>query len=83
MVGSVLDVLPSLLALHELPKGDDMPGDAMPDVLVADVLARRPAPLASHDTTAWQREREELVREMPALLDAERRKQLRELGYIE
>jgi predicted AlkP superfamily phosphohydrolase/phosphomutase len=82
-VGSVLDVLPTLLALHGVPKGQDMPGEAMPHVLSAQVLADRPTPLASHDTAAWRQERERLARETPAMLDAERRKQLRELGYIE
>ncbi|MEN8161399.1 MAG: alkaline phosphatase family protein, partial [Myxococcota bacterium] len=36
VVGSVLDVLPTLLALVGLPKGQDMPGQAMPGVLAAD-----------------------------------------------
>jgi predicted AlkP superfamily pyrophosphatase or phosphodiesterase len=82
VAGSVFDVLPTLLAVFEIPQGEDMPGRAMPG-LDPDVLAQRPEPVPSHDTPDWQRERSALAAEPPAIGDAERRQQLRELGYIE
>jgi hypothetical protein len=83
VVGSVFDVLPTLLALLALPQGQDMPGEALDGVLRPGVLAQRPEPVESYDTPEWQRERRALASDPPTLHDSERRQQLRELGYIE
>jgi arylsulfatase A-like enzyme len=83
-VGSVLDVLPTLLALLDLPQGLDMPGQPMKSVLEPSVLANGTAkPVTSHDTPEWRTERARLAERPPPAEDAERMRQLRELGYIE
>jgi arylsulfatase A-like enzyme len=81
-VGSVLDVLPTLLALLGLPQGLDMPGQPMRAVLEPRVLASTPPPVSSHDTPEWQSERARLAERPPPAEDVERIRQLRELGYI-
>jgi hypothetical protein len=82
-VGSVLDVLPTLLALSALPQGLDMPGRPLPSALEPGVLADVPEPVPSHDTPEWLRARARLAELPPPAEDAERVLQLRELGYIE
>ncbi|HVS17219.1 MAG TPA: alkaline phosphatase family protein [Planctomycetota bacterium] len=80
-LGGVLDVLPTLLALLELPLGEDMPGAPMVLVLDADWLAAHPTTsVATHDDDAW-REAHARLRAESIDLD-ERLEQLRALGYI-
>jgi predicted AlkP superfamily pyrophosphatase or phosphodiesterase len=83
-VGSVFDVLPTLLALLDLPLGQDMRGQPMEAVIEPSVLAgRRAAAIPSHDTPEWRSERARLAAEPPPSEDAERIEQLRALGYLE
>jgi len=82
-VGNVLDVLPTLLALLELPLAEDMPGRPMATVLEPDVLAAQPARVATYATAAWQAARAERAAEPTPAVDPERVQQLRELGYVE
>jgi hypothetical protein len=80
-LGSVLDVLPTLLALLELPLGEDMPGAPMPAVLDAAWLAAHPpARIPTHDDDAWRAAHARLKAESIDL--DERLEQLRALGYI-
>jgi arylsulfatase A-like enzyme len=82
--GSVFDVLPTLLALLDLPQGLDMRGQPMASVIEPAVLARRRAqPVPSHDTPEWRAERARLSGEPPPAADPEREEQLRALGYVE
>ena len=80
-LGSVLDVLPTLLALLELPLGEDMPGAPMPAVLDANWLAAHPpARIPTHDDDTWRAAQTRLKAESADLDD--RLEQLRSLGYI-
>lgn len=80
-LGSVLDVLPTLLALLELPVGEDMPGAPMTAVLDAAWLAAHPLTrVATHDDDAWREAHSRLKAESVDL--DERLEQLRALGYI-
>jgi hypothetical protein len=82
--GSVYDVLPTLLALLDLPQGLDLAGKPMAAVIEPAVLASREAePVPSHDTPEWRAERARLAAEPPPGHDPERVQQLRELGYVE
>lgn len=81
LVGTVLDVLPTLLTLLELPLGDDMPGSPMVSVIDAAWLAAHPpGRVTTHDDDAW-REAHARLRAESVDLD-ERLEQLRALGYI-
>lgn len=80
-LGSVLDVLPTLLAMLELPLGEDMPGAPMAAVLDADWLAAHPPTrVPTHDDDAWRAAHARLRAESLDL--DERLEQLRALGYI-
>ncbi len=80
-VGSVLDVLPTLLVLLGLPVGEDMDGGPMPGVLDPQLLtARPPRSVPTHDTPQWLREHEAFRVDSRDL--EERLEQLRALGYV-
>jgi hypothetical protein len=80
-LGGVLDVLPTLLALLELPLGEDMPGAPMAAVLDAAWLAAHPpSRIPTHDDDAWRAAHARLKAESIDL--DERLEQLRALGYI-
>lgn len=82
VVGSIYDVVPTILALLGIPVGDDMDGVVLEELLVPGALgAGGVERVASHDTPAWQRERLGVRRSEAD--DSERIQQLRELGYIE
>jgi hypothetical protein len=83
-VGSVFDVLPTLLALLDVPPGLDLHGKPMAGVVEPGVLADRDVrAVPSHDTAEWRAERARLAAEPPPGHDPERVQQLRELGYVE
>jgi predicted AlkP superfamily phosphohydrolase/phosphomutase len=80
-VGSVLDVLPTLLAIKGIPVGEDMDGTPLRSVIDLDWMERsgiRYVP--THDTEEWLAGRQERIRE--AVDQTERLEQLRSLGYI-
>ncbi len=80
-VGSVLDVLPTLLVLLDLPVGADMDGRPMLDLLSPELLAvRPPRSIPTHDTPQWLREHEAFRADSRDL--EERLEQLRALGYV-
>lgn len=80
-LGSVLDVLPTLLALLEVPLGEDMPGAPMTSVLDAAWFAAHPVTrVPTHDDDAWREVHARLKAESVDL--DERLEQLRALGYI-
>jgi hypothetical protein len=80
-LGSVLDVLPTLLALLEVPVGEDMPGAPMTAVLdAAWFAAHPPGKVATHDDDLWREAHARLKAESVDL--DERLEQLRALGYI-
>ena len=80
-VGSVLDVLPTLLVLLEVPLGADMDGSPMLELFDPGwLLAHPPARIPTHDTPEWLREHEALRVESRDL--DERLEQLRALGYV-
>jgi len=81
VLGSVLDVTPTILALQGIPVGRDMDGAPMTSILTPERLARAPVTfVATHDDPAWLARRSS-SRESNAD-DAERLEQLRSLGYI-
>jgi len=81
VLGSVLDLTPTILALQGIPVGRDMDGAPMTSILRPERLAESPISFVeTHDDAAWLARREER-REVNAD-DAERLEQLRSLGYI-
>ena len=79
---SVFDVTPTLLALMQVPVGEDMHGSVLESWLDPGFLARHPVErVASHDTPEWR----EAHRSLPVgtLGRDERIEQLRALGYLE
>jgi hypothetical protein len=82
VLGSILDVTPTLLTLFEIPLGLDMDGRPMEALLQPTWPERpRPAPVATHDTPEWLQARR-AARPAPGAADQERLDQLRELGYM-
>ncbi len=82
ILGSVVDVTPTLLALMGLPLGDDMDGRVLSAVVDEDFLSRRPQrSVATHDSEAWRAARAAASRSAPG--QHERLEQLRSLGYLE
>jgi hypothetical protein len=77
-LGSVLDVTPTLLALMDIPLGEDMDGEPMWDLILPRHEVRR---IRTHDTAEWHTGREGRMRE--AIDQTERLEQLRALGYIQ
>lgn len=82
ILGSVVDVTPTLLALMGLPLGDDMDGRVLSSVVDEGFLSRRPQrSVATHDTEAWRATRAALGPGAPG--QSERLEQLRSLGYLD
>jgi hypothetical protein len=81
-IGSVLDITPTLLALLDLPVGEDMRGQVLTEVLDPDYLARHPVQtIPTHDTEEWLASRPTAPVDRPDV--EERLEQLRGLGYIQ
>jgi len=80
-LASVLEVLPTILAVKGLPVGEDMDGTpvlGMIDPAKLDPSAIRTVP--THDTPEWLAEQKTRIRR--AEDEKERLEQLRSLGYI-
>ena len=75
---SLLDVLPTLLVLFDLPVGRDMDGKPMLDLF--DPSIGPPREIATHDSEAWRRAHEAFRVDSRDL--EERLEQLRRLGYV-
>ncbi len=81
VVGGVLDIAPTLLALKGIPLGEDLDGQLLRGVVETAWLEDHPIRyLRTHDTSEWQAARQERIRE--AVAQSERLEQLRSLGYI-
>ena len=81
-IGSVYDVLPTLLAIKDVPIGRDMRGQVLTEVVDAAWLERFPVRyVKTHDDKAFEAARRERMRE--AADQAERLEQLKSLGYIQ
>jgi Type I phosphodiesterase / nucleotide pyrophosphatase len=82
MLGTVMDVAPTLLALKGIPIGKDMRGRVLTAVMDPDFLERHPpSTIETHDTAEWIAGRE--IRSRDAAAEQERLEQLRSLGYIQ
>jgi hypothetical protein len=82
VLGGVLDVAPTILALAGLPVGADMDGRVMERVLDETFAAHHPpTAVDTHDSQAWLDARPGTL--LPAEVEAERLEQLRGLGYVE
>jgi len=80
-VGDVFDVLPTLLALKDIPLGQDFDGTVMENVIEASWLEQYPVrTIKTHDDKAFEEARAARMRE--AADQAERLEQLKSLGYI-
>jgi hypothetical protein len=82
MMGRVLDVATTILALKGLPLGRDMDGVVLEDILEEGFLENHPPTyVETHDTPEWlaSRPQELLSREA----EQERLDQLRSLGYLQ
>jgi hypothetical protein len=80
-VGSVTDFTPTLLALVDVPVGQDMAGEVRQDWIDPAWLESHPVRFVeTHETPEWKEQRKRL--QMRAEDHAERLDQLRNLGYI-
>jgi hypothetical protein len=86
VVGRVLDITPTLLALKGIPVGADMDGTVLEKVVTPEFLhAHPPATRRTHDTAEWLAARQAHRHDAPAevRVEDERVKQLRALGYVQ
>lgn len=80
--GTILDILPTLLALLGVPVARDMPGSVLTSVVEPQFLTRHPPrSVASHTDTAWLEKQR--AAPAPVLHQIERLEQLRALGYVD
>jgi hypothetical protein len=80
-LGSVLDVLPTILAIEGIPIGEDMDGTPMRSILDMDKLGKSAIrSIPTHDDAAWLAGQSARIRR--AVDESERIEQLRSLGYI-
>ena len=80
-VGDVFDMLPTLLALKDIPVAQDFDGTVMDNVIEKSWLERFPVrTIKTHDDKAFEEARAARMRE--AADQAERLEQLKSLGYI-
>ncbi len=80
-VGSVLDILPTILAAKGIPIGKDMDGSPIRSIIDFEKLGGNEIRyIPTHDTKEWLAAQPERIRE--ATDDSERLEQLRSLGYI-
>lgn len=83
VVGSLYDIAPTILALLDLPVGEDMGGHVLLEML-ENVDSSRIRMIPTHDTPAWKEARAALSPEQAHQLTEEARiEQLRALGYIQ
>jgi hypothetical protein len=81
-IGTIFDVAPSVLGLFGIPKGRDMKGHVLEEVLARPEAA--PRAIASHDDPAWRSARMPLSGDgIRSPGDDERMQQLRALGYVQ
>lgn len=81
-VGGILDVLPTLLALMQVPVGEDLSGEVLESLLRPGRLgASPPRYVETHETEGWSPGETGTTSE--PLDEEERLDQLRSLGYIE
>ena len=81
-IGNVYDVLPTLLAIKDVPIGRDMRGKVLTDVVDAAWLERFPVRhVDTHDDKSFAAARKARMQE--AADQAERLEQLKSLGYIQ
>jgi predicted AlkP superfamily pyrophosphatase or phosphodiesterase len=80
-IGSVLDVLPTILAIEGIPIGEDMDGQPLRSILDLEKLpAHGIQYVPTHDNPAWLSAQATRIRR--AVDERERIEQLRSLGYI-
>lgn len=80
-LGSVLDVLPTVLALEGIPLGEDMDGSPMRSILDPERFdAEKIRRVPTHDDAEWLAGQTARIRH--AVDERERIEQLRSLGYI-
>lgn len=80
-VGSVLDVLPTMLAIEGIPIGEDMDGTPLRAILDAEKFAAKDIRFVpTHDNPSWVAG--QATRMKRAYDETERIEQLRALGYI-
>jgi hypothetical protein len=81
-VGTIFDILPTLLALKGLPVGEDLRGHALVDLVDPQRLeAMRIVHGPPAEFSAWRARRSQ--RRLPADAEQERLEQLRSLGYVD
>ena len=82
LLAGVLDIAPTLLALMDIPVGQDMTGQVRTSLLEPSYAGEHPVQtVPTHDTEAWLQAHQALPGEVPD--QDERLEQLRSLGYIE
>jgi predicted AlkP superfamily phosphohydrolase/phosphomutase len=82
LLGHVIDVAPTMLALMGLPAGEDMQGQPLLKVIDADWLSETARPrVPTHDNAEWLAGRGGPAAEFPG--SEERLRQLESLGYID
>ncbi|UCG52659.1 MAG: alkaline phosphatase family protein [Candidatus Latescibacterota bacterium] len=80
-VGGVMDILPTMLVLRDIPIGEDMDGTPMRGTIDLDLIKNTGIRyIPTHDTPEWLAGRHKRIRE--AVDQTERLEQLRSLGYI-
>lgn len=80
-VGTVLDVLPTLLVMFDIPVGEDMDGRPLLDLLAPELVAAHPPrSVPTHDTPEWLAQHAAFQADSRDL--HERLEQLRGLGYV-
>ncbi len=80
-LGSVLDLLPTILALKGIPVGEDMDGTPLRGIIDLDWMEKSGIQyIPTHDTEEWLAGRHARIRD--AIDQNERLEQLRSLGYI-
>lgn len=81
VIGTIMDIAPTILALRNLPIGRDMDGEVLTTVLEEGFTERHPLHyVESHDTAEWLAARPSLP--VAPQVERERLDQLRSLGYI-
>jgi hypothetical protein len=82
LLGSIVDVAPTILALLGLPVGEDMAGSVMTSVIAPEFFARHAVrTVPTHTERGWAKSRKLPEDETPG--ENERLEQLRSLGYIQ
>lgn len=82
LLGHVIDIAPTVLALLGLPAGEDMPGRALVELLAPARRADAALPrVSTHDDADWLARRAGAAADFPG--SEERLRQLESLGYID